>query len=112
TRHHRLTPKPVVNAVHSHIRDPTRHRKRVQDAIAPTGTKERITPDLLKRIEKEMLEAAEELAFERAAELRDVYLQLKERIVEWYDPEEIAAKPKTARGTKGRKPSRGSRNKS
>ncbi|MFN5767721.1 MAG: excinuclease ABC subunit UvrB [Pirellulaceae bacterium] len=111
-RLHGITPKTVFKAVHSDIRDATRLRKRVQDAIAPTGTKERITPDLLKRIEKEMLEAAEELAFERAAELRDVYLQLKERIGEWYDPEEIAAKPKTARGTKGRKPSRGSRNKS
>jgi excinuclease ABC subunit B len=111
-RLHGITPKTVFKAVHSDIRDATRLRKRVQEAITPTGSKERITPELLKRIEKEMLEAAEELAFERAAELRDVYLQLKERMGEWYDPEAIAAKPKTARGTKGRKPSRGSRNKS
>jgi excinuclease ABC subunit B len=111
-RLHGITPKTVFKAVHSDIRDATRLRKRVQEAIAPTGTRERITPELLKRIEKEMLEAAEELAFERAAELRDVYLQLKERIGEWYDPEEIASKPKTTRGTKGRKTSRGSRNKS
>jgi excinuclease ABC subunit B len=111
-RLHGITPKTVFKAVHSDIRDATRLRKRVQEAIAPTGTKERITPELLKRIEKEMLEAAEELAFERAAELRDVYLQLKERLGEWYDPEEVAAKPKPSRGTKGRKPSRGPRNQS
>ena len=49
------------------------------------ATSERITEDYLKTMEEEMLAAAENLEFERAAALRDKILRMREKIGEAID---------------------------
>ncbi|MBZ0191032.1 MAG: UvrB/UvrC motif-containing protein, partial [Candidatus Kuenenia stuttgartiensis] len=53
--------------------------KIVYEAVAESE-EEYITQEYLNELEAEMLKAAEELAFERAAELRDKIQQLKKNV--------------------------------
>jgi excinuclease ABC subunit B len=69
---HGITPETVRNAVHSVLEI----TKRVEDTSAESLTEEE-REALMRQIEDEMLGAAKELEFERAAQLRDQLLKLR-----------------------------------
>ena len=71
-REHGITPETVRNAIRSVLEI----TKRVEDSAAETLTEEE-RGALMRQIEEEMIGAAKELEFERAAKLRDQLLQLR-----------------------------------
>ena len=71
-RKHGITPETVRNAIHS-VLEITR---KVEETAPETLTEEE-RDALMRRIEEEMIGAAKELEFERAAQLRDQLLQLR-----------------------------------
>jgi excinuclease ABC subunit B len=85
---HGITPETVRKEVKASIHQAVENRKRARDLVRRDGKAERITEDYLKTLEEEMLAAAENLEFERAAALRDKILRARERIGEPIDEEE------------------------
>ena len=77
---HGITPETVRKGVTASILQAAENRKRARDMVRIDTTSERITEDYLKTMEEEMLAAAENLEFERAAALRDKILRMRERI--------------------------------
>ena len=71
-RKHGITPETVRNA----IRDVLEITRRVEET-APVPLSEEERDALVRQIEEEMLSAAKELEFERAAKLRDRLLELR-----------------------------------
>jgi excinuclease ABC subunit B len=72
---HGITPKSVVSAIESGIEDEIEARKMVSE-IAGKGD-DYVTEEFLEALHAEMLKAAKELDFERAAALRDQIAELK-----------------------------------
>ena len=77
---HGITPETVRKGVTASILQAAENRKRARDMVRIDTTSERITEDYLKTMEEEMLAAAENLEFERAAALRDKIVRMRERI--------------------------------
>jgi excinuclease ABC subunit B len=81
-----ITPKGVTKRIKDIIDgvyDIDEERKQLKAAQAHSKYEAMPEKDLereLKRIEKDMLDAAKNLEFEKAAELRDRLIQLKERL--------------------------------
>ncbi|MCZ6646291.1 MAG: excinuclease ABC subunit UvrB [SAR324 cluster bacterium] len=72
---HGIVPKPIVKSVGEHM-------VQLTEQVAEGQPSVRVEKDILrqvKRLESEMLAAAKELEFERAAELRDAITYLKQR---------------------------------
>ena len=82
---HGITPETVRKGVSASILQAAENRKRARDMVRIDATSERITEDYLKTMEEEMLAAAENLEFERAAALRDKILRMREKIGEAID---------------------------
>ena len=70
---HGITPKTIVKEIRDLISnlDDKEHKKQTKKMTK----KEKI--DMIQKIEKEMQEAAKELDFERAMELRDILFEMK-----------------------------------
>jgi excinuclease ABC subunit B len=101
---HGITPRSVTNAIKNGIDDAVAAHVMAQEVVGQAETHEdTITAEYLEELHQEMLKAAEELDFERAALLRDKIATLK--------GEKVASaqvkKPRGKRGGKG-KPSGGS----
>ncbi len=79
---HGITPETVRKGVSASILQAAENRKRARDMVRIDTQSERITEDYLKTMEDEMLAAAENLEFERAAALRDKIMRMRERIGE------------------------------
>ncbi len=94
---HGITPRTVITAIKSLIEDEIAAHETAQEA-AGVAAEETVTAEFLEELQKEMLSAAQNLEFERAASLRDKIAQLKgEKVAS------TQAKPK--RGRKGKFPS-------
>ncbi len=75
-RENNITPETVRKAISSVLADQLSARKVAREAISASES-EYDTTELVARLEAEMFEAAEELDFERAAQLRDRIEKLK-----------------------------------
>src|SRR5438132_2334462 len=75
-RTHGITPETVRSAIGAGIEDEIAARKFVQEA-AGQKTDDYVTQEYLEELHAEMLAAAANLQFERAAELRDRVAELK-----------------------------------
>src|SRR5687768_17344567 len=73
---HGITPTTIVKAIRSTLESEVKARKTVHQAIRATGDEVDRT-ELIKLLEEEMLEAARNLEFERAAQLRDKLSEVK-----------------------------------
>lgn len=71
---HNITPKTIIKE----IRELISNNKEIEEKI-PTQMSQQERLNLIEQIEKEMKEAASNLQFERATELRDILLELKEK---------------------------------
>ena len=70
----------MVLAIRRGIEEEIEARRIVQDAAGIKSETQYVTQEFLSELETEMLAAAEKLEFERAAQLRDRILQLKEQM--------------------------------
>ena len=73
---HNITPTTIVKAIRRGLEAELRARRTAQSAVA-SGEKEYQVGELLMMLEEEMLEAAQNLDFEKAARLRDQARKLK-----------------------------------
>ncbi len=112
---HGIIPTSVVKSMRSGIEADASKHKRAEAAAKSTGTGERITLEYVKALEQEMLTAAENLEFERAAAIRDRVLQLRPHIGKPLNEIEIeessAGGGGTGRGRRGKKKATGTRGK-
>src|SRR5262245_4026020 len=75
-RQHGITPETVKSAIHSGIEEEIAAHKYVQE-VAGQAAEDYVTEEYLQELHGEMLAAAANLEFERAAELRDRISKLK-----------------------------------
>ncbi|MCA9017420.1 MAG: UvrB/UvrC motif-containing protein, partial [Planctomycetaceae bacterium] len=76
-RAHGITPETIKKAIKRGIEEEIEARQFVRESVGFSDESEYITQEFLVELEKEMLEAAEKLEFERAALLRDRIDELK-----------------------------------
>ncbi|MEZ5941237.1 MAG: excinuclease ABC subunit UvrB [Planctomycetaceae bacterium] len=77
---HGITPETVKKAIKRGIEDEIAARKIEQQATGDTDETQYVTREFINELEAEMLVAAENLEFERAANLRDRILELKSQM--------------------------------
>ena len=77
---HGITPETVKRGVRAGIDAEIAARERANEAAGVADEQEYVTREYVAALEKEMLEAADALEFERAAELRDKVEALREQI--------------------------------
>jgi excinuclease ABC subunit B len=75
-KEHGITPKTVVSAIKTMIEEEIEAHSLAHEAAGQTG-EQAVTAEYLEELQKEMLAAAKEMEFERAAMLRDQIAQLK-----------------------------------
>ena len=73
---HGITPRTVISAIKNGIEDEIAAHQLAQEVAGRTES-DYVTAEFLEELHKEMLIAAEELDFERAAKLRDQYFKSK-----------------------------------
>ena len=96
---HNIQPSTVKKAIRDSIQAVAAARKSATEAVLPKKEGTLITAALIKSLEEDMLEAAEALEFEKAAQLRDQILRWKDRIgEEIVDENANSAKNKKKRG--------------
>jgi excinuclease ABC subunit B len=79
---HGITPETVKKEIMASIHEAAESRKRAREMVRRDTPAEIITEAYLKSLEEEMLAAAENLEFERAAALRDKIMRSRDRIGE------------------------------
>lgn len=77
---HGITPETIRKAIRRGIEEEIAARKIEQDAIGAGDDVQYVTQEFISALEKEMLEAAENLEFERAAALRDRIMELERKM--------------------------------
>ncbi len=75
-KEHNITPRTVISAIKNSIEDEAAAHQLAQEMAGKTET-DYVTAEYLEELHAEMLQAAQELDFERAAELRDRISKLK-----------------------------------
>jgi excinuclease ABC subunit B len=73
---HNITPQTIVKSIRRGLETELKARRTAQGAVA-TSEKEYDAVELIRTLEEEMLDAAQNLQFERAAKLRDQVKKLK-----------------------------------
>ncbi|REJ90193.1 MAG: excinuclease ABC subunit UvrB [Planctomycetota bacterium] len=107
-KQHGITPETIRKAIRRGIEEEIEARRIVQQAGGNQSEAEYVTQEYLNELEQEMLQAAEALEFERAAELRDRIESLQRR-KEGAGDKPVEVRPGfSRRGSRGRdKSSRG-----
>ncbi|QDU44199.1 UvrABC system protein B [Symmachiella dynata] len=77
---HGITPETIRKAISRGIEEDIEARQVEQSAAGIGDEQQYVTMEFVQELEAEMLAAAEDLQFERAAELRDRILQLKQQL--------------------------------
>jgi len=102
---HGITPETVRRNVRAGIESAVKAHKHATNVVRGSAKSQVITEEYLDGLEQEMLQAAEDLEFEKAASLRDKIMNLRERIGETVNEEE--AQSKQPKGRRGRRKSSG-----
>ncbi len=79
-RRHGITPETVRKAIHRGIEAAAAAHRQAAAAAGLEETTQYVTQETINQLEREMMEAAEALEFERAAQLRDQILALREQL--------------------------------
>ena len=104
---HGITPESIRKAIRRGIEEEIAARQIEREAAGATAETEFVTQEFIRELEKEMLDAAKDLDFERAAQLRDRVAQMKKQIGEPVPEDEGADAPGFA--GRGNSRSRGGR---
>jgi len=98
-----ITPETIQKAIRKGIEEEIAARTVVQESAGIDET-QYVTQEFINELEGEMMKAAEQLEFERAAQLRDRVLQLKQQIgqaVSLSESEPASPQKKKRRGRRG-----------
>jgi excinuclease ABC subunit B len=95
---HGITPQTVQSNIRQGIQSAANLRQKARDLVRREAGSDVITEDYLKSLEEEMLAAAQNLEFERAARLRDKIVDGRDRIGELIDDEEDSNKNRRSIG--------------
>ncbi len=98
---HGITPETVKRAIKSGIETAAQAHQKARGMIRGVASEQVVTDEYLELLEKEMLQAAEDLEFERAASLRDRIGELRSQMGEVVS-ESVASYEKSG-GGRGRK---------
>lgn len=79
---HGITPETVTRIIKSGIESAAQAHKKARGMIRGESSTQVVTEEYLEQLEKEMLQAAEDLEFERAAGLRDRIAELRSQLGE------------------------------
>ena len=82
---HGITPETIRKAIRKGIEEEIDARRIERESVGVASEAMFVTQEFLRELEVEMLAAAEQLDFERAAKLRDKILQLKNQIGQMAD---------------------------
>jgi excinuclease ABC subunit B len=104
---HGITPETITKTIRKGIESEAAAHRQANAAVGRKDDAQMITEEFILELEKEMLEAADKMEFERAAALRDRILQCKEQIGKQLS--EVELKSYHAQGQKAKK--RGAKNK-
>lgn len=96
-----ITPATVIRNIKSGIQSAAQAHQKARMAIRGDAEGQVVTNEYLDLLEKEMLEAAEDMEFERAASLRDKLHSLRDRVGETVQEE--AEEYKQPKGRRGRR---------
>jgi excinuclease ABC subunit B len=102
---HGITPETISKSIHAGIEAEVAAHATANAAVGRSDETQYITEEYLSELEAEMLEAAEELEFERAAALRDRITQMKKQMGKPVAEAEIHHATRSSRG-RNRKSSR------
>jgi excinuclease ABC subunit B len=86
---HGITPETVRRHISSGIQGAAAAHQRARAMVTGQAKGQVVTDDYLTQLESEMLQAAEDLEFERAAGLRDKITQLRDRVGETIEDYEV-----------------------
>jgi excinuclease ABC subunit B len=100
---HGITPETIKKAIHRGIESVAAAHAKANAAVGRTEETQYITEEYLAELEAEMLTAAENLEFERAAAIRDRIERMRDSIGETVDSVKESKGPKGRRG-RGRVP--------
>ena len=100
-RLHGITPETVRRSIKAGIQSAARAHQEARAAIRGEAAGQVVSEEYLDRLEKEMLQAAEDMEFERAASIRDRLVGLRDRVGEVVKEDEVAYEK--SRGSRRRK---------
>ncbi|MCR9200576.1 MAG: excinuclease ABC subunit UvrB [Planctomycetaceae bacterium] len=95
---HNITPETITKAIRKGIEEEIAARQLERESVGMATEEEYVTTEYIKELETEMLAAAEQLDFERAAQLRDRLADLKDKVGQKVPAE--SSQPKKKRGRK------------
>ncbi|NNJ24141.1 excinuclease ABC subunit UvrB [Alienimonas chondri] len=104
---HNITPRSTTRKISGGIEAEVQANQSVRKAVTSEPGTVTITKELIAELEKEMLAAAENLEFEKAAGLRDKVAKLSDRIGEPLNESDL--RPASDRGKRGRRGRGGSK---
>lgn len=102
-KQHGITPATIQKAIRRGIEEEIEARRVAQEAVGIESEQQYVTLEYIKELEAEMLSAAEELDFERAADIRNRIVQLKQRIGQPLKAEEQAIVEESQPAGKGKR---------
>ena len=98
---HGITPETIRKAIRKGIEEEIQARRVERESVGITAESQFVTLEFIRELESEMLAAAEQLDFERAAQLRDRIHELKKKMGEPVPDEDNSDRPGFA--SKGRR---------
>lgn len=98
---HGITPETIRKAIRKGIEEEIQARRVERESVGITAESQFVTLEFIRELESEMLAAAEQLDFERAAQLRDRIHELKKKMGEPVPDEDDSDHPGFA--SKGRR---------
>ena len=109
-REHNITPQTIRKSIADGIESDLQAHREATDAVGRTDKTVYITEEYIAELQTEMLTAAEDLDFERAANLRDRISQMQDSIGEPLSEATSSAKSSARKGKgRGRKKGRGAK---
>lgn len=104
---HGITPETVKKRIADGIEAATAAHREATESVRKSNAKEVVTAEYIAELEAEMVTAAENLEFERAAALRDRISQLHDKIGEPLEEVQVDSyKAKGKKGRRGKKPAK------
>ncbi|MCA9194040.1 MAG: excinuclease ABC subunit UvrB [Planctomycetales bacterium] len=102
-KEHRITPETVRRNIKAGIEAASQAHQKARNAVRGEPSSQVVTQEMIELLEKEMLQAAEDLEFERAATLRDKLIALRNNLEQVVDMDDLEDAQPVGAKRRGRK---------